>query len=316
VTNREPPFSNLDPNVHPRMGRTLRWAVVDRVAGRRRKSPPTAHIPSQTPDSDLLAADHSAVWLGHATALLRLGGLRLLTDPVFSDRLGPGVRRNIPPPLAAAALPPIHLVAISHNHRDHLDKPSLLAVERLHQPRYVVPLRVEDHLVAWGIPRDRITSLGWWDEASPLPDTPDLRVTCVPAQHWSQRGALDRNRSLWGGFVFRLDARSIYFAGDSGYFDGFKEIGRRCGNLDLGLIPIGAYDPEWFMSPQHMNPEEAGQAMLDARVQRMISIHWGTFKLTDEPLDEPPQRLAAWRDQHRVPEEQALVLPIGGGVAL
>jgi len=307
-------FHNLDPTVHPGLGKALKWALVDRIAGRRRKSPARAEVPVTAPQPD--AHRNAVLWLGHATALISLGGLRILTDPVFSDRLGPGVRRNVASPLNAATLPPLDLVAISHNHRDHLDKPSVVAVEEAHHPHWVVPLGVERYLVAWGVPAERVTSLDWWDESGPLIDAPDLRVTCVPAQHWSQRTAFDRNKSLWGGFVFRLDRHVVYFAGDSGYFDGFSEIARRIGPIGMALLPIGAYDPEWFMRPQHMNPDEAGQAFLDLAAERMVSIHWGTFKLTDEPLNEPPARFDAWRTRTRVEDSRALVLPIGGLVTL
>jgi L-ascorbate metabolism protein UlaG (beta-lactamase superfamily) len=208
------------------------------------------------------------------------------------------------------------MVLISHNHRDHLDKPSVLALEAQGSPHYVVPLGVDRYLRAWGVPQARVTTLDWWQSCAPLGDAPELRVSLVPAQHWSQRTPFDRNTSLWGGFVLQSPRRSVYFAGDSGYFEGFSMIGERFPGLDLALLPIGAYDPEWFMSPQHMNPEEAGRAMLELGAARMLSIHWGTYKLTDEPLDEPPARLEDWRAAQKIEPERILTLAAGGQVLL
>ncbi len=308
-------FSNTDPAVRPRFDRFVRWSVVDRITGRRRKSPGSA--PVEVVEVAPGPVDEpSALWLGHATALLSIGGVRVLTDPVFAPRLGGFIRRNVAVPIEPEALPPVALVLISHNHRDHLDRDSVRRVEAHHRPRYVVPLGVDAYLKAWGVPADRIDALSWWGEIAPLPGASDLRVACVPAQHWSQRTPFDRNASLWGGFVLRAEGRSIYFAGDSGYFDGFGEIGRRFPKLDLALIPIGAYDPEWFMAPQHMNPEEAGRAFLAVGAARMISIHWGTYKLTDEPLDEPPARLLDWERAERIEAGRLLILPVGGRLGL
>lgn len=307
-------FHNMDPEVRPQFNKAFKWAVVDRIAGRRRRTSGSA--PVDVVDAVSVPERAGAVWLGHSTVLFSLGGVRILTDPIFAQRISVVIKRNVPNVLPVEAMPSIDLVWISHNHRDHLDKPSIQALDAVFAPRYVVGLGVERYLKAWGVDGGRITSLNWWEGCTPLPERADLEVFFVPAQHWSQRGALDRNKTLWGGFVGRAEGQSVYFAGDSGYFDGFAEIGRRFPGIDLAAIPIGAYDPEWFMQPQHMNPEQAGQSFLDVGAERMLSIHWGTYKLTDEPLDEPPSRLEDWRVSTRVASERLLTLAVGGGVLL
>ncbi len=309
-------FHNLDPKVRPKFSKVFQWSVVDKVMGRRRQSP--AHSPVEYVESPVISGleKPGAVWLGHATMLLTVDGRRVLTDPVFAPRLGGFIKRNVPVVMGAQGLPQIDVVLISHNHRDHLDKPSVMAVDARFSPRYVVPVGVDRYLRAWGVPAQMIQTLEWWGSCAPEPGLSALKVSLVPAQHWSQRTPFDRNTSLWGGFVLEGREHRVYFAGDSGYFDGFKMIGERFPNLDLACLPIGAYDPEWFMSPQHMNPEEAGRALLDVGAARMVSIHWGTYKLTDEPLDEPPVRLDAWRREAGVSAERVVTLPAGGELLL
>ncbi len=308
-------FVNLDPAVRPQFNKVFQWAVLDRLSGKRRKTPPHAHVDVVQDPEPPSVQDIGAMWLGHATALISIAGLRILTDPVFARNLGL-IRRNVPVVLPVEALPHVDVVLISHNHRDHLDRASIKAVEARFKPHFVVPLEVDRHLRAWKVPVQRITTLGWWQDARPIAKAPHLNFTCVPAQHWSQRLIADRNQTLWGGFVLEADGKRVYFAGDSGYFDGFAQIGQRHPNIDLALIPIGAYDPEWFMSPQHMNPDEAGQAFVDLGAKQMISIHWGTYKLTDEPMDEPPRRLSDWMTRVKMEEGRIWTLPVGGRVVL
>jgi L-ascorbate metabolism protein UlaG (beta-lactamase superfamily) len=138
-----------------------------------------------------------------------------------------------------------------------------------------------------------------------------VRFVFVPSHHWSRRGLHDHNASLWGGWGVQSDAMTGYFAGDTGYFPGFREIGERLGTIDAAMLPIGAYAPRWFMKGQHMDPDEAGQALLDLGARRMVAMHWGTYKLTDEPLDEPPVRLEAWRVRAGVERSRVLVPAIG-----
>ncbi len=300
-------FRNLDgTGPHP-PGAVFRWAVLDRLAGRRRRSPATVEVPSVAPDRALLATPASLprlTWLGHASFLVQLDGASLLIDPVFSDRIGGLIRRNVPAPLSARELPHIDATLVTHNHYDHLDTPSVRAVGAR-------------TLSGLGMSRlVRCEELDWWQSAQV---TDRVRATFVPSQHWSRRGLSDTNRALWGGFVVEGPSGRIYHSGDTAYFEGFAEIGRRFPGLDAALLPIGAYDPPWFMEKQHMNPEQAVQAFADLGARRLVAMHWGTFKLTDEPLDEPPRRLRAeW--QRRGLREQALRVPaigetVVGGIA-
>jgi L-ascorbate metabolism protein UlaG (beta-lactamase superfamily) len=281
-------FVNLDGSGPHPFREVWKWAVADKLAGRRRKSPPRAAVPSVAPDGAALQVPPRPgeparlVWLGHASWLVQVAGVSLLLDPVLGPSIFGGFSRNGSAPLPPPALPPIDAQLVTHNHYDHMDAPSLRAVAA----PVVTGLGNARHL------RDRlpVTELGWWDAA----DVKGVRVTYVPSQHWSRRSLNDTNRSLWGGFVIEADGLSIYHSGDTAYFEGFTEIGRRFPKLDAALLPIGAYDPRWFMAKQHMNPTDALDAFRDLGARMMIAMHWGTFKLTDEPLDEPPR---LFRDQ-------------------
>ena len=178
------------------------------------------------------------------------------------------------------------VILITHNHYDHLDGPSLRALPQ--DVMAVVPLG----LGRWFRGRNRrpVCELEWWESV----EVGGLIVTLVPARHWSRRSVGDTNRSLWGGFVVERDGCFVYHAGDSGWFDGFTEIGRRFPRLIAAILPIGAYAPSWFMEPNHMTPEQAGEAFLALEARHLVPMHWGTFQLTDEPLSEPPERLRSW----------------------
>jgi N-acyl-phosphatidylethanolamine-hydrolysing phospholipase D len=244
----------------------------------------------------------AATWIGHSTVLLQIGGLNVLTDPVFSERASPvqwaGPRRVMEPGLAIDALPPLDAVLLSHNHYDHLDRPAVKQLARAH-PRaaWIVPLGLGRYIRGWGA-RD-IVELDWWQPAT----LGALCVTATPARHFSARRAGDRNRSLWCGFAVDVRGRRAYFVGDTAYHPEFGEVGARCGPFDLAIVPIGAYDPRWFMRIVHVDPEEAVRIYADlvaahpaAAPPMMLGIHWGTFRLTDEPMEEPPRRAeAGWR---------------------
>lgn len=246
------------------------------------------------PDVAAIVADDraSATWIGHATVWLRLGGLNILTDPHFSERASPfswiGPRRRVPLPIALDDLPRIDVVVLSHNHPDSLDEATVLALRDQPggPPRFFVPLGNRPWFEARGV--TDVQALDWWDTQT----FGGLRLTFVPAQHWSARSLTDRNETLWGGWVLTDARHSVYFAGDTGYSRDFAEIGTRFDGFDLALLPVGAYEPRWFMQQQHVNPDEAVRIHLDVGARQSVGIHWGTFELTDEPLDQPVGDLA------------------------
>jgi len=228
-------------------------------------------------------------WIGHSSFLLQHAGLNILTDPIFSERCSPvqwaGPKRLTPTPFSLEQLPAIDAVVISHSHYDHLDLNTVRALNQHSQPRFYVPMGLAEWFLQQGI--DNVVELNWWQHHAQA----DWLFTAVPAQHFSGRTATDRNKTLWAGWVMQHQGRKFYFAGDTGYSNDFKNIGAYFGGVDLALIPIGAYNPRWFMQPMHINPEEAVQIHLDVGAKQSIGMHWGTFKLTDEPLLEPRQRL-------------------------
>jgi L-ascorbate metabolism protein UlaG (beta-lactamase superfamily) len=304
-------FVNLDGSEPQPLSSVLEWAVVDRVLGRRTRDTRPAHTPRVAPDLAKLQHPPEAgrgarlTWVGHASWLVQLDGVSLLIDPVFSRSIGPGVRRQTPPGVALEGLPPIAAQLVTHNHYDHLDLPSLKSVR---QP-IVAALGLERFFARRGL---ACTELDWWGETR----VGNVSVHFVPSQHWSRRGLSDTNETLWGGFVIEGSSARIYHSGDTAYFAGFSEIGKRCGPIDAAILPIGAYEPEWFMGKQHMNPEEAVRAYADLGAREFVAMHWGTFRLTDEPMDEPPVRLAAeWQRQALDPGRRH-VLPVGGSLEI
>ena len=249
------------------------------------------------------ASDCTATWIGHSTILLQVGGLNVITDPVFSERAFPvqwtGPQRVMPPALSLEQLPPIDVVLLSHSHYDHFDKPATKWLARHHpEAVWVVPLGLDRYVKGFGV--RNATPLDWWESI----DVKGLRVTATPARHFSARRLGDRNQTLWCGYAIERGGRRAYFAGDSAYHPEFSAIGKRCGPFDLVMMPVGAYDPRWFMHVVHVDPEEAVQAFTDVvsgsmngGVPLMLGIHWGTFRLTSEAMDEPPRRTTArWRE--------------------
>jgi len=252
-------------------------------------------------------------WIGHSSFLIQAGGLNLLTDPVFSDRISPvsfaGPRRRVPPGVAFARLPHIDAVLISHNHYDHLDRSTIKKLGDA--PRYFVPLGLRDWFAALKI--IRVTELDWGQTSF----IGDVLIHAVPSQHFSGRGPFTFDRELWAGWVIETKQGTIYFAGDSGYAPHFQDIRSRYGSIRLSILPIGAYRPRWFMRPMHMDPPEAVLAHRDLGSALSVGSHWGTFKQTDEPLGEPPVYLRrALREAGLRPDEfivmkfgQTIVLP-------
>ena len=232
-------------------------------------------------------------WVGHATVLFTYRGVSVLTDPIFSERASPfgfsGPKRVVPAAYTAETLPHVDVAVISHAHYDHLDMPGLrrLAARQPHI-RFGVPLGLARYVRRAGF--EDVVEIDWWQ--SDVRD--DVTVTATPARHWSSRSPFDRNRTLWSGFMIRFaDGFQFYFAGDTGYSTDFVEIREHFGAPNFAAIPIGAYDPRDFMRDSHCNPEEAVQIFKDIDAGHAVAVHWGTFKLTLEPMAEPPQRLAA-----------------------
>jgi L-ascorbate metabolism protein UlaG (beta-lactamase superfamily) len=246
----------------------------------------------------------AVTFVGHSTFLIRTASTVLITDPVFTPHAGPfgrmGPRRVRPPAVAPRDLPAVDIVLVSHNHYDHL-QPSSLRLFR-DTGSFVVPLGLRGLM-----PGRTILELDWWQSGT----VGGAEVTAVPAQHFSARTPWDRNRTLWCGYVVRVDGVTIYFAGDSGYSAQFREIGARCPGIDVALIPIGAYEPRWFMTPAHMNPEEAVRVHQDIGARTSVAMHFGTFQLTDEAIDEPVRALARARAAAGVSAEAFRVLDFG-----
>ena len=293
-----PPSSHFDglrffnpgvPGSDKGLREVLRWKLQGQAARWPRQVPVVQAVPE--PRCERL----TITMVGHATLLIQVAGLNLLTDPVWSERASPlsfaGPKRVAMPGIAFEQLPPIEVVLLSHNHYDHFDVATLKRLQQRDAPLFVTPLG-NDTLLKRHLPNARV-ACGDWGEGFDL--CPGIRVEIVPSNHWSSRSTSDRRMALWGGFMLRSPAGLLYFAGDTGYAGGqiFRDLRKRFGPVDVGLIPIGAYAPEWFMAAQHCTPEEAIRIMQDMDVKRALGIHWGTFQLTDEARDEPAQRLRA-----------------------
>jgi L-ascorbate metabolism protein UlaG (beta-lactamase superfamily) len=248
-------------------------------------------------------------FVGHATWLIQTAAGNILTDPMYSQRAGPlnmaGPRRVRQPSVPFDDLPAISTVLLSHNHYDHCDVPTLRRLARRFDPVVIAPLGNGALVRSSGI--RRVEELDWWQDAK----TSALPVTLTPAQHFSARGPFDRNRALWGGFMLTAGGARVYFAGDSAYTPVFREIRQRLGPIDLALLPIGAYEPRWFMQVVHMNPAEAVQAHLDLEASASVAMHFGTFQLTTEGIDDPPRALEEACRARNLAPSRFRVLPFG-----
>lgn len=265
---------------------------------------------------DLHNKPRTVTWLGHASVLIKSEGLTLLTDPHFSRRAFPvqwaGPERKVESPVKVQDLPSIDVVVISHNHYDHMDKDSIVDLAKAQpQTLFLVPLGIEKTLKDWGI--DNVKALDWWDTFS----VDQSELIFVPAYHWSARTLLDRNMTLWGGWVLKQPNFRFYFSGDTGYNTiDFKQIGQKFGPFDLSAIAVGAYEPRWFMKAQHINPEEAIKIHQDVSSKFSIGVHWGTFELTDEPLDQPIGDLDKARKKYKLKDGQFVLLEHGQTMTL
>ena len=260
--------------------------------------------------------DIVVTFIGHATFLIQTPTETILTDPVFADHAGPfgrfGPRRVRRPGIAFDRLPPVSVILLSHNHYDHCDVHALRALANRNDPTVITPLGNGRLLRSVGV--RRIEELDWWDERHAA--GAGVPITLTPAHHFSARTPFDRNRALWGGFLLTSGARRIYFAGDTAYTNVFKDIYERYGPVDLAMLPIGAYEPRWFMQSVHMNPAEAVQAHVDLRAAASIAMHFGTFQLTPEGIDEPVRALADARDRQAVAPTAFRALDVGESMSL
>jgi N-acyl-phosphatidylethanolamine-hydrolysing phospholipase D len=286
-------FRNPNPTFR-RPDAWTRWSFFARRVLASLAAPRHLDAPRVPNDGSALRAgidNPSVTWIGHSTVLVQLDGVNVLTDPHWGMRASPlawaGPRRLSPPGLAFEQLPRIDVVLISHDHYDHLDLGTVKRLAAAHDPLFLVPLGLKAWFVDHGM--SRVEELDWWDTR----ESHGVQFVCVPAQHFSQRTPWDRDRRLWASWAVLGQGRRFYFGGDSGYFDGFKAAGDRLGPFDLAALAIGAYVPAAIMQFTHTTPEQAVQASIDLRSRVLLGIHWGTFDLADEPLDEPPRRLVA-----------------------
>jgi len=283
--------------------------AVPRMLLTRRASWPAHVTDAPRPSPARGTASAVVTFIGHATFLIQTAAGNILTDPMYSEHAGPwnrlGPRRVRPPAIAFDALPPISIVLLSHNHYDHCDLRTLGMLAKRFDPLVVTPLGNGRLARAAGI--GRVEELDWWQSAQGS----SVPITLTPAHHFSARGLFDRNRALWGGFLLSVDPARLYFAGDTAYAPFFHEIPRRLGPIDLALLPIGAYEPRWFMQSVHMNPAEAVQAHLDLGATESIAMHFGTFQLTAEGIDEPARALEEARRANDVPASAFRIVGFG-----
>jgi len=275
-------------------------------------APRNFYLPREANDGQELREnnhDATVTWVGHSTLLIQLDGVNLLTDPHWGSRAGPlswlGARRLNAPGVRFEDLPPIHLVLISHDHYDHLDLDTVTRLAETHDPLFVVPLGLKAWFAENGM--SRVQELDWWQAY----EHRGLRLVCVPAQHFSGRNFSDTNRRLWASWVVVGRSKRLYAGGDSGYFNGFKQIGEALGPFDLAAVPIGAYKPTHLMKSVHTTPEEGVQAFMDLRGKTLLGIHWGTFELAEEPLDEPPWRMREEARRRKIDLENVWALKRG-----
>ncbi len=308
-------YRNMDPNARTATFKELvRWQME-----RFRKQKDMSFKIGQVEDKQLeiLHAgqkDFTITWIGHSTFLIQLAGLTIVTDPVWAKSMGFSERLE-EPGLSLDEIPPVDIILLSHSHYDHMDVPSLKKLKGT--PAILVPEGLGPK-VRRLMKENRVYELPWWGQVH----IGAVEFHFVPAQHWTKRTLTDTNTSHWGGWVIqrRMPASneasdSIYFAGDSGYFQGFREIGERFPAITYALMPIGAYEPEWFMGTQHMTPEEAIQAFVDVRAEVFIPMHYGAFYLADDTSEKALNRLLAWWEQRALEGKQLQVLKHGETIA-
>ncbi|WII73859.1 MBL fold metallo-hydrolase [Bdellovibrio sp. 22V] len=256
-------------------------------------------------------AHNTLTWVGHATSLVQVEGVNILMDPMFSERASPvsfaGPKRLAPLPFALAELPPIDVVMVSHGHYDHMDLPTLRELQKRGEGKtmFLVPLGDAELMRSEGL--TNVQELDWWEEVK----IQNISLVFTPAQHWTQRKLFSRNQSLWGGWLVKAPSLKLLYTGDTGYSKDFRDIHDKWGDIDVALIPIGAYEPRWFMKQQHVNPAEAIQIHQDLHAKLSIGVHWGTFRLADETMLAPLEDLHKALEQRRLGPESFRVLKHG-----
>lgn len=292
------------------LGDLWKW----RTTGQRARWPRHLNLPTPRRPADYVAgSDLRVTMVGHASMLIQVAGLNILTDPVWSDRASPfsfaGPKRVIPPGIGFDDLPPIDIVLVTHNHYDHLDLKTLVALHREHGPHFVTPLG-NDTIIHAVIPEAKMSAVDWGER---LDYWDGLSIIAEPCHHWSARGISDQCMALWSAFVLETPKGRIYHVGDTGFHDGinYRAAAEKYGSFRLAILPTGAYEPRWFMKGQHQNPEEAveGFRLLDAAYA--IGHHFGTFQLTDEAIDAPVQALAAALETAEIGPDRFLPLSAG-----
>ncbi|AZU61880.1 MBL fold metallo-hydrolase [Neobacillus mesonae] len=298
-------YENLDAvRSNKSMKDMLRWSKE-----RRSKVKDLTKQIEQSPDKKIneLQVNRSRTsftWIGHSTFFIQMNGLNILTDPVWAKRMG-YEKRSTEPGIAMDDMPEIDVVVISHGHYDHLDFPTLKRLKG--NPHFFVPAGLKRPLIRRGY--RNVTEMNWWDSI----EHQGITIHFVPAQHWTRRTLTDINTSHWGGFIFQSWKETYYFVGDTGYFPGFQQIAERF-NIDTVFMPIGAYEPEWFMAPAHISPEDSVKAFIELEAKYFVPMHYGTYRLADDTGPEALERLhLAWK-KHGLPEEQLKVLLIGGTI--
>jgi L-ascorbate metabolism protein UlaG (beta-lactamase superfamily) len=288
-------------------GSILKW-LWTRQPGKWKNSP---DMKSSAKPLDNVQEGIRITFVNHSTFLLQMDGVNVLTDPIWSDRASPfswiGPKRHRLPGVAFEDLPKIDIVLVSHNHYDHLDLATLKKLAAVYNPKIVVPLGVKKFLVSKGI--SNVVELDWWEDTN-LNEI--IRIQAVPAQHFSGRGIFDRNTTLWCGYVIKTSLGTLYFAGDTGYnSEMIQEIRKRSGPIRFGLLPIGAYKPQWFMSPVHISPEEAVKIHMILDIETSIGMHYGTFRLADDGQEDPIQDLQKAAKKFRLAADEFLILKEG-----
>jgi L-ascorbate metabolism protein UlaG (beta-lactamase superfamily) len=288
----------------------LKW----QLSGSRQKWPRRIENKNyEPPPARVAGKDLNATWIGHSTVLIQTAGLNILTDPFFSERASPfqfaGPKRIRDPGVTIVDLPPIDLVLLSHNHYDHLDAAALAALKATHNPKLITTLNNGSYVKNYPC-----TELDWRQST----EHGEVRITLMPALHWSKRRISDTNKALWGAFVIESAGGVIYFAADTGYGTGetFREVKSKFGAPRLSFLPIGAYEPRWFMKPHHMNPDEAVQAHLDLGSAKSLAIHHGTVQLTDEAVDAPVLALEEAMARHKIKKADFIVSEIGQSIKI